>query len=355
MIETSTYKKRLFEFYELYHESRTNISGTTITVDGKNPHADVIASSGHKLKRTRVYVNGIRATITEVAANGANTDISVLDTITLGDIVDIYLATNTGTLANNTGTGKFPLVELQTIQNYGVKTNSFDQVCFGSGRKEFRRFESDGVALLGTNRRGNNNFKNFIMARQNGTYLMILVKDSTNLNIIYDILHEVRVESYKRLTRSIETKDGIITDLITFRFVPEVSTTAALQHATSFDDTTLSGTPTIIKFQNPDYFAKVYPTASVTANEVSDPIGTDVLGINDATLSGTPLVAEIISGETKYYIKVYPTISAEVVASTGIVLSPVFHSNATLLGTPRILAIPINGTNQYIKGYPHKV
>ena len=355
MTEGSTYKNELYEFYELYHDTQTSATSPTLTVSGKKPHADVIASSGHKLKRTRVYVNGKRATITEVALNVNDTDISVSDTIVSGDTVDIFLAATTGTLENNTATGKFPLVELQVAQGYSVTSNTFDQPGCGTGRKETLLFEPDSRIMLGLNRRGNDNLKNFISARKNKKYLMIIVKDSTDPVTTYNVLHEVRVETYERATKALDTKEGVVVDVISLRFVPDVDVTFASQHATSYDDATLSGLPTIIKLQSMDlthYYVKAYPTASATANEVSDPVGTDVMGIDDATLSGLPRVFEIISGDTSYYFTAYPTISAEVVASSGLIPAPASFAATPISGTPRILAIPISGTDQYLKAYP---
>lgn len=359
MVEASVYKDRLNIFYEVYRDTQNSATSPIITITGKLPHADVVASSGWKLELTQVHVNGVRANITQVAANGADTDIMVSDTIVSGDNVDILLATSTGTLANNTLTGKFPMVEVQALQKYSVASNKFNQVQCGSGRQENRRFEAAGEALLGIIRRGNKNLKNFVTARKNGTNLMILVKDSANSDIVYDILHEVRVKKYQRLTQAINTEAGVITDVIKFRFTSQIDTRSGIvQHATSFDDATLSGAPLIIKLQLPDdtyTYTKVYPTASATTGEVTDPISSDVKAINDATLSGVPTLIEIVSGEHGCLLKTYPTISAEVEAHAGILLYPEAFLDATISGNPRILTIPINSTTYYTKGYPNKV
>jgi len=148
MTDITTYKDELYELYELYHDEQTAASGTTITVSGKLAHADVIAASGHKLERTRVYVNGARNLVHEVALNGADTDITVADTITSGDEVDIFLACTTGTLENNTTTGKLPLIELQVMQGYGVKSNTFEQAGCGTERLESIEFAADGMIAL---------------------------------------------------------------------------------------------------------------------------------------------------------------------------------------------------------------
>lgn len=220
MTDISTSKDELYEFYELYHDVQITATSPDLTVTGKKPHADVIASSGHKLKRTRVYVNGKRATVTEVALSTNDTVITVTDTIVSGDSVDIFLAATVGTLENNTTVGKFPIVELQVMQGYGAKSNTFKQPGCGTERMESIAFAADGMITLGLNRRGNDNMKNFISARKNKKYLMIIVKDTTT-TATYDILHEVRVASYGRATRALDAEGGKITDTVTFSFVPD--------------------------------------------------------------------------------------------------------------------------------------
>jgi len=126
----------------------------------------------------------------------------------------------------------------------------------------------------------------------------------------------------------------------------------------TYDDSTLSGTPIIIRLQDIGgtyYYTKVYPTASATANATIDDIGLDVIGITDATLSGTPKVFEIKSNSgVSYYVKAYPTISAEVASSRGITLTPIIHSDTTLSGTPRVASVQIGGADYYTKAYPTK-
>jgi len=226
MVDISTYKDEVYEIYELYHDVQTTATSPTLTVTGKKPHADVIAATGHELKRTRVYVNGVRATVTEVALSGSgnDTEITVSDTIVSGDSVDIFLATTTGTLSNNTTSGKFPLVELQTMQDYGATSNTFKQPGCGTERKESVAFAADGDITLGMNRRGNTNMQNFALARKNKKYLMIIVKDTTDAaNPTYDVLHEARVASYGRAAEANDSQRGVVTDTITFSFVPDAA------------------------------------------------------------------------------------------------------------------------------------
>lgn len=226
MTEISTYQKELYEFYELYHDKQITATSPDITVTGKKPHADVIAATGHKLKRTRVYINGVRATVTEVALSTNDTVITVSDTIVSGDEVDIFLAATTGTLENNTTTGKIPLVELQVAQMYGVASDVAEQEACGTDRVDETEYAADGMISVGILRRGNDNMKNFISAKKNKKYLMIIVKDTTvAASPTYDILHEVRVATYARGTQAIDAKGGEIMDPVTFIFVPDVHVT----------------------------------------------------------------------------------------------------------------------------------
>lgn len=226
MTDITTYKKKLYEFYELYKDVQITATGTSLTVAGKKPHADVIAAAGHKLERTRVYVNDVRNVVTEVADAGANTTITVTDTIDSGDIVEIYLAPTTGTLDNNTTTGKIPLIEPQIAENYAATSNQFEQRSHGTDRTDIVTLSSRGRGMLAIARRGDADLNNFISARKNKKYLMILVTDSADAaNITYDILHEVRLNGYGSGDQARDDKSGIVTVTAPFSFVPNVPMT----------------------------------------------------------------------------------------------------------------------------------
>ena len=226
MTEISTYKDELYEIYELHHAVQTTATSPDLTVTGKKPHADVIAVTGHKLKRTRVYVNGKRATITEVALSTNDTVISVSDTIVSGDNVDIFLATTTGTLDNNTTTGKIPATCDQMAQTYAAESNEIDIGACGTERFETVRFSDDGMGTLAFKRQGNVNMQNFILAKKNKIYLMIIVKDTTAASATYDILHECRIATYARSTQAGRNRKALIVDTFEFSFVPPVPVTA---------------------------------------------------------------------------------------------------------------------------------
>ena len=128
MTEISTYKDEVYDAYELVHDVQTTASGTNVKVVGKKPHADVIADGAvpaevHLLQRTRVYINGVREAITEVALSTNDTDITTTTTIVAGDTVDTFLAATTGTLENNGITGKIPVTCAQLAQNYAAESD----------------------------------------------------------------------------------------------------------------------------------------------------------------------------------------------------------------------------------------
>ena len=228
MTDLSTYRDELYEFYELHHVIKTGVAGTSIIVSGKLPHADVIALSGHALKRTRVYVNDEPATVVGVdISGGTDTEITVADTITLGDSVEIFLATSTGTLQNNALTGKFPVTAEQLAQRYAAESNELEIGACGSEQFETVRFSDEGEGIIAFKRQGNANMQNFILAKENGVYLMIIVKDTTDAaNTTYDILHEVEVASYARGTQAQSNKKGLIADTFEFDFVPPTAVTS---------------------------------------------------------------------------------------------------------------------------------
>lgn len=125
----------------------------------------------------------------------------------------------------------------------------------------------------------------------------------------------------------------------------------------SYNDAVVSGTPLLARFQNQgfDYFyIKVYPTISAETGGTSDDLGVDFRGANDAILSGTPRIGKIESGGNPYYYKQYPTISADVEAHSGITKSIINIDDVVLSGAARVARISINSTSYYFKVYPTK-
>ena len=54
--------------------------------------------------------------------------------------------------------------------------------------------------------------------------MMIIVKDTSNATT-YDVLHEVRIGKYRRGTQAKNSQEGVVIDIIEFRFVPGVAVT----------------------------------------------------------------------------------------------------------------------------------
>ena len=226
MTEISTFKDEVYDAYELYHISQAGVAGTNVKVTGKKPHADVIAATGHKLQRTRVYVNGVRDVITEVALSTNDTDITITTTLISSDIVDVFLAATTGTLQNNTTVGKIPVTCDQIAQNYSAESNEEDIGACGTERTETVRYSDDGNGTLMFKRQGNVNMQNFILARKNKKYLMFIVRDTTDAaNTTYDILHECRIATYARGTKAGRDRKAMILDTFEFTFVPPAKVT----------------------------------------------------------------------------------------------------------------------------------
>ena len=125
----------------------------------------------------------------------------------------------------------------------------------------------------------------------------------------------------------------------------------------SFNDSAVSGTPLLIRFQNQnfDYFYfKAYPTIGAEVGGTSDDAGSDFRGAVDSALSGTPRIGKIESGGTSYYYKQYPTVAADVESFSGITKNIINIGDLSLSGIPRAARIQINSTNYYFKVYPTK-
>ncbi len=123
----------------------------------------------------------------------------------------------------------------------------------------------------------------------------------------------------------------------------------------TFNDSVVSGTPLLIRFQNQDFvyfYFKAYPTIGAEVGGTSDDAGSDFRGAVDSALSGTPRVGKVESGGTPYYYKQYPTVAADVESFSGITKSIINIPEKAISGAPRVAAIKINSTNYYFKVYP---
>ena len=230
MVKSSTYKDEQYAIYEVYVLSghvvdSTEAGNNAIIVENVQAHADVIAHAEY----ARAYADGALSAITGVTYSSPDTTVS-FSSLTEGQIVDIYFpmtGTDCGSLVSNTDTGKLALPRMQTIQNWNVASNMEQVPECGTERKEPIEFAADGTVTLGLNRHGNTAMADFAAARAgkpNGDdiFLLIDVIDTTTDTTTHDLLLEAKVESYRRTSRADDSIRGIITDTITFSFVPDV-------------------------------------------------------------------------------------------------------------------------------------
>jgi len=227
MVRSSVYKDEQYNVYEVHvvsgHVVTSGEAGTnTISVTGVEPHAVVIADEEY----ARGYANGALTDITGITFPVADAIVAFTSLIE-GETVDIYFPATTGSLVSNTTTGKLTLPRMQSIQNWNVASNMEQVPECGTERKEPIEFAADGTITLGLNRYGNTAMADFIAARKGKTdgdeiYLLLDVIDSTVATATHDLLLEAKVESYRRTARADDSIRGIVTDTVTFSFVPDV-------------------------------------------------------------------------------------------------------------------------------------
>lgn len=232
MVRSSVYKDEQYNVYEVHAVSghtvdNTEATNNAIEVANIEAHAVVIACEEY----ARGYANGVLSDITGVTYTAGPQSFTTVAFTSLieGEIVDIYFpmtGTACGSLESNTDTGKLTLPRMQSIQNWNVATNMEQVPECGTERKEPIEFAVDGTITLGLNRRGNVAMADFVAARKgksNGDeiYLLIDVTDTTT-TATHDLLLEAKVESYRRTSRADDSIRGIVTDTVTFSFVPDV-------------------------------------------------------------------------------------------------------------------------------------
>lgn len=231
MVRSSTYKDEQYDVYELHVESgHTVTSGeaaaNAITVSSILPHAAVTSDEEY----ARAYADGTLITVASIVDADPDTTVNFsAGDLVEGETVDIYFPATTGNLTSNTTTGKLTLPRMQNIQNWNVASNLEQVPECGTERKEPIEFAADGTITLGLNRHGNVAMADFIAARKGKStgeeiYLLVDVTDTTVTLATHDLLLEAKVESYERMSRAVDSIRGIITDTITFSFVPDVVT-----------------------------------------------------------------------------------------------------------------------------------
>ena len=123
----------------------------------------------------------------------------------------------------------------------------------------------------------------------------------------------------------------------------------------TYNDAVLSGVPLILKLQNIlglYAYIKVYPTISAVIEATSDSFTTNLKALNNSTLSKECIVGFIVTGGMAYFTKAYRTISSDVQAYTGKIATLQIHLDGYLSGIPRIAVIYINNIPYYYKVYP---
>jgi len=122
----------------------------------------------------------------------------------------------------------------------------------------------------------------------------------------------------------------------------------------TYSDSTLSGTPKVIKIydtiQGQNYYIKVYPTIAAQAGSSGEPSVTMAYA-DDATLSGIKTSILFSIGGNIYYAAAYPTISSES-GLVGNIRNMRGVGSGTLSGTPKIAVVNLDGTIYYFKIYP---
>lgn len=174
---------------------------------------------------------------------------------------------------------------------------------------------------------------------------------------LIDFVQDLTPDINFYIKAGIDSVSGVEAPVITWNSGFESEDASTIFMCKTFNDRAVSGTPLLIRFQNQnfDYFyIKAYPTISAEAGGTSDDAGADFRGAIDSKLSGIPRIGKIESGGTPYYYKQYPTVAADVESFSGITKSIININDVALSGVPRAARIQINGTNYYFKVYPTK-
>ena len=220
MVDT-TYEDRVYDFYECAYEKITGITGTAValTLEG---HADSDAASGIALKRTRVYVNGVRETVVTVATATPTTTVTITTTLVASDTVEVYHAVKTGTTGIATA-GKLERPLIQTAQNYRATGESVKRAGCGTKMKRTFVFAAGGELSLGIDKQDNAALAAFALAQENETWLVTIITDTSSGTAKETVLNEVKVVEYGESVTADESVRGLEQEMVTFGFTPPVS------------------------------------------------------------------------------------------------------------------------------------
>lgn len=228
MVRPSTSKDEQYNIYELHATLKHSVTAgqetdKEIVLTGIAAHAivDAGATPAGNVNYARAYVNGTLVTITSVTtALGNTTVVFPVSTISEDDIVDIYFPV----LA-----GKMDLPRIQKVQGWKATTNRIMVEECGTERLEPVDLRETGVAVLGLYRFGNDAMAAFAAAHEGDsdgvkTPLLIDVTDSTVATATHELLFPATVATFNRVATEADSKQGLISDTITFKFALDVVT-----------------------------------------------------------------------------------------------------------------------------------
>ncbi len=224
MALAATYKDILVEMYEQYNDnhsvSAAEETAGDIKVVGKLAHADVIGT-GEEVGRTRVYIDGVQATITEVAINVADTDITISGLVE-GQYAEIYLACTTGTLPSNATTGKLTLPSKQAAFTFDSTADTLETGGLGTASKDTYVFATAGSATLALETKNSTSFKDLTQARLTNKFLSLVIKDTSQAADEYRIMNACNVTDIGQNVINTDNVRGILMTTYGFGFKPEV-------------------------------------------------------------------------------------------------------------------------------------
>ncbi len=192
-----------------------------LKVVGKLAHADVIGT-GEEVARTRVYIDGVQATITEVALNVADTDITISGGVTEGEWVEIYLCATTGTLPSNATTGKLTLPSKQAAFTFDSTGDTLETGGLGTASKDTYVFATAGSATLALETKNSISLKDFTSARLNNKFVSLVIKDTSQTADEFRILNACNVTDIGQNVINTDNVRGILMTTYGFGFKPEV-------------------------------------------------------------------------------------------------------------------------------------
>jgi len=231
MAIAATYKDVIVEIYEQHNEEHSVTSSEAaagkLTVSGKQAHADAVGTTTEVL-RTRVYIDGVRATITEVANVSSDIEITIsAPTLTLNQLAEIYVPTTTGSLTSNATSGKLTLPTKQVSQEYNVRGDELRTGGLGTKAKDTYVFATSGDITIGLEKKNSTALKDMTDAMENNVFLSLVIKDTHASSAEYRILNAANVTGYGESVANTENARGIVMETFTFGFKSPVDVATA--------------------------------------------------------------------------------------------------------------------------------